>query len=216
MNLTLRKPKSPPRADALPMVVMPDALEPLGEVRGRRYFRHRDGWEALYRRGKLTDLDPLPAMVLVTLYGEDGNRTYDAYEPVPAGTYASAVEQAARPAKARPIRRRAFDALAELTPRNSPMAMPGTPTPEPSPQAQLEELGRRGVSVELSGDREYLLMVADRAIPATAVLGVPLWLAFMRGEPLGCAWPHTGEAPQAATLAVGGAPICIEHLRGQP
>lgn len=83
----------------------------------------------------------------------------------------------------------------------------------------LKVLRRAGVDFVLSTDGRYaiprtpgggldpgLRQVVDRAAPLVA--------AHLRGEPLSCVMPgHEDAAPEAVTIAEGGAPVCGEHVR---
>jgi hypothetical protein len=87
------------------------------------------------------------------------------------------------------------------------------------PEAIIARLQKRGVRLSLSPTKEFLIVEAPggRLFDAEREAvdkAARLLLAHLTGSPLGCALGHKGEAPPAASIALGGAPICEAHLRG--
>src|SRR4029453_1200926 len=83
-------------------------------------------------------------------------------------------------------------------------------------------LASHGTAVEASADGSTLLVTATALRPTDReTLADPdmrrLLLAHLTGSPLRCSFDHPGEddPPEAATIAVGGAPVCRGHLRGE-
>jgi hypothetical protein len=87
------------------------------------------------------------------------------------------------------------------------------------PEAIIARLGKRGVRLSLSPTKEFLVVEAPggRLFDAEREAvdkAARLLLAHLAGSPLGCALGHKGEAPPAVSIALGGAPMCEAHLRG--
>jgi hypothetical protein len=81
-------------------------------------------------------------------------------------------------------------------------------------------LRQHGVTLAVSKAGDLIVeATALRPVDAELLSNVDmrrLLAAWVAGKPLRCAWPHpSGKAPEATTTAVGGAPVCDEHLRGE-
>jgi hypothetical protein len=86
-------------------------------------------------------------------------------------------------------------------------------------KAILAYLEKKGASLVLAPDRASFYVTGPKGKLPPLVRDVvnataPLLLAHLRGEPLSCALPHTGPAPEAVTLLLGGAPACAACMDG--
>jgi hypothetical protein len=165
-----------------------------------------------------------------------GEATYRKAEPLPAGSYAQAVELAAKaqrrshrddpkvvdmlaalPALAGSmgtvIKLADADNGALLSKRPAAVLTPGN-APVRGVGQIVHTLERRGVKLDLADG--YLVATAPggRLSPGlreAVEAASPLLIAHLQGHPLTCVVSkHKGEAPEAVTLAIGGAPWCGE------
>lgn len=82
---------------------------------------------------------------------------------------------------------------------------------------EIAWLNSAGVALALSPDGAHLLVASQALTPERQTMlsvRASLYRAYLAGEPIRCAWPHEGEAPEAVTIAVGNAPVCDAHLQG--
>jgi hypothetical protein len=164
-----------------------------------------------------------------------GTAMYQKAEPVPAGSYAQAAEKAERDARrahrrddpkvvdmlaALPglsgsagavIRLADADAGSMLSKRPAAILTPGN-APVRGVGSIVHTLERKGVRLDLADG--YLVATApggrlSQGLREAIEAASPLLVAHLQGHPLTCVVSkHKGEAPEAVTLALGGAPWC--------
>jgi hypothetical protein len=209
----------------MPALTNPASLTPLGELRGRKWWRHASYGELEERPDTLRDDDPaLPFSVIVQddSTGEWRYRTFAIHAP---GTFERLSNPTTR-RRARPAPpHRPVDSLAGLhlimpmTPGMATIA-PGPRSAVRGPEAILARLAAKGATVSLSVDGSALVVESaggrpHPGVPELVKESAPLLVGHLRGEPLRCtAGKHKGEAPAAVTVVLGGAVACAAHMDG--
>lgn len=221
----------------MPMIIGKRDLEPLGEFRGRQWYRHKTG-ELQERPGTLSDRDILPNTVILEIE-VDGERRWRAFDVSAPGTFEGLRRTPVRGPKppaphrgidalamthlgqSQPERIVAFDSgskLASLSPLGSAPAVKPAQPPARGAEAVIERLRKAGAGVYLSTDRQHVILTSSGGRPAAGVVELfaaaqPLILAHLLGGPLLCTVNdhRKGDDPTAVTLLVGGAPACARH-----
>ena len=214
-----------------PLLIDAGELEELGERRGSRWFAHRRYGELEQLPKVYGPLDILPNGPLTQHLDDDGERSFRAYRLHAPGTFATP-EPVRKPRPVQPAR--VVDALdlapslagrperVMLPPGISPVAPSAIVPPKPArrgPESILRVLRSKGIECHLAATGElYATAHGGKAMASHRQLiedARPLLTAYLAGAPLRCALAHKGEPPEAVTLAVGGAPICADHLDGK-
>lgn len=207
------------KSTELPVFDQPSPIDPsqvhyLGEARRKKFYTHEKyGCEFVAGR-LLSDRDEAPNRLLIVGTDADGARVYTPLAPVPVGSFEAA--QAAAPVRP-PKPSLPVDSMGRmfLAPSKS---RPGAPAARGA-EAIIRMLATKRASVSLSRDGLYFVVTSPggRAGPGVAELaeaGAALILAHLQGHPLPCAGDHKGVAPEAVTLALGGAPLCSKCVSG--
>lgn len=128
----------------------------------------------------------------------------------------------ARPARRRPAPSVGFNSAVavvdELTP-GVPLEIPVKLDTIPGPEEILRALARKGIGLELSPDRQYIIPRAPggEVMHTEAQLlrdATPLLLGHLRGEPLVCVVTKHSTPEIAVTVLVTGAPSCAACAKG--
>lgn len=225
-------------------------VTPLGTARGQDYVEIADREYLLERnamrdRGDVSEREGQVFVSIPEIATDDRGKSmavgalYRRALPVPTGTYATAIEQAADRKAAKPSRPADALDLPALAPKLSWIApQPAVENSDRTPfiglaatvpglkgglapgrrairgRAILDRLAEKGITLRTHAGR--LLVGAPNGRLTTDLRDVVdkaerLLIGFVSGHPLSCELPHTGAAPEAWTILVGGLAACEEH-----